>query len=64
MNFQVGLAKDDALTHQLIDYLMGEVDGIPKVNTELFINYLLRPKQTACFVTPEKLNEKFIFQEK
>ena len=29
--FQVGLAKDDALTHQLIDYLMGEVDGIPKV---------------------------------
>jgi WD repeat-containing protein 19 len=31
LTFQVGLAKDDALTHQLIDYLMGEVDGIPKV---------------------------------
>ena len=31
MKFQVGLAKDDALTHQLIDYLMGEVDGMPKV---------------------------------
>jgi WD repeat-containing protein 19 len=27
----VGLAKNDALTHELIDYLMGETDGIPKV---------------------------------
>ena len=27
----VGLAKDDVLTNDLIDYLMGETDGIPKV---------------------------------
>lgn len=28
---QVGQAKDSSLTSQLIDYLMGESDGIPKV---------------------------------
>ena len=26
-----GAAHEDALTHQLIEYLMGDVDGIPKV---------------------------------
>ena len=26
----VGKAMQDTLTHQLIDYLMGEIDGIPK----------------------------------
>ena len=30
--FQVGQAKDLSLTNQLIDYLMGESDGMPKVN--------------------------------
>lgn len=29
--FQVGQAADEVLTHQLIDFLMGEADGIPKV---------------------------------
>lgn len=29
----MGQAKDHSLTNQLIDYLMGENDGIPKVNT-------------------------------
>ncbi len=29
--FQVGQAKDSSLTNQLIDYLMGESDGMPKV---------------------------------
>ena len=29
---QVGQAADEVLTHQLIDFLMGEADGIPKVN--------------------------------
>lgn len=29
--FQVGQAKDNSLTNQLIDYLMGESDGMPKV---------------------------------
>lgn len=28
---QVGQAKDSSLTNQLIDYLMGESDGMPKV---------------------------------
>jgi WD repeat-containing protein 19 len=27
----VGKAKSDQLTHQLIDFLMGSTDGIPKV---------------------------------
>ena len=26
----VGKAHKDSLTHQLIDYLMGEIDGVPK----------------------------------
>lgn len=29
----MGQAKDHSLTNQLIDYLMGENDGIPKVST-------------------------------
>lgn len=29
--FQVGQAKDSSLTNLLIDYLMGESDGMPKV---------------------------------
>ena len=29
----VGQANDDQLTHQLIDFLMGETDGMPKVST-------------------------------
>lgn len=36
--FQVGLAKDLSLTNQLIDYLMGESDGMPKVNIILNLN--------------------------
>ena len=31
----VAEADDDALTRQLIDFLMGEVDGIPKVSPKL-----------------------------
>ena len=27
----VGRANDDQLTHMLVDYLMGEPDGMPKV---------------------------------
>lgn len=36
----MGQAKDHSLTNQLIDYLMGENDGIPKVNKGflLFLN--------------------------
>ena len=30
-----GRAHDDALTHQLIEYLMGDVDGLPKVGPQL-----------------------------
>ncbi|KAI9093093.1 hypothetical protein DFS34DRAFT_717341 [Phlyctochytrium arcticum] len=36
----VGLAKSDALTHQLIDYLMGETDGIPKDAKYIFKLYM------------------------
>ncbi|TPX41030.1 hypothetical protein SeMB42_g05773 [Synchytrium endobioticum] len=35
----VGLAKNDALTHQLVDYLMGERDGIPKDSKYVFQLY-------------------------
>ncbi|XP_022086384.1 WD repeat-containing protein 19-like [Acanthaster planci] len=36
----VGRAKDDQLTHQLIDYLMGETDGMPKDAKYLFRLYM------------------------
>ncbi|KAJ3394005.1 WD repeat-containing protein 19 [Entophlyctis sp. JEL0112] len=36
----VGLAKSDALTHELIDYLMGENDGIPKEAKYIFKLYM------------------------
>ncbi len=32
---QVGQAKDSSLTNQLIDYLMGESDNMPKVISAL-----------------------------
>ena len=32
--FQVGQAQDLSLTNQLIDYLMGESDGMPKVHAK------------------------------
>ncbi|KAJ3156217.1 WD repeat-containing protein 19 [Geranomyces michiganensis] len=36
----VGLAKSDALTHQLIDFLMGETDGVPKDAKYIFKLYM------------------------
>jgi WD repeat-containing protein 19 len=36
----VGQAKVDNLTHQLIDFLMGEVDGIPKDAKYIFKLYM------------------------
>ncbi|XP_071786835.1 WD repeat-containing protein 19-like isoform X1 [Asterias amurensis] len=36
----VGRAKDEQLTHQLIDYLMGETDGMPKDAKYLFRLYM------------------------
>ena len=36
----IGKANDDKLTHQLIDYLMGEIDGIPKDAKYLFRLYM------------------------
>ncbi|KAI8836727.1 hypothetical protein BJ741DRAFT_708422 [Chytriomyces cf. hyalinus JEL632] len=36
----VGLAKSDGLTHELIDYLMGENDGVPKEAKYIFKLYM------------------------
>ncbi|KAI8921154.1 hypothetical protein DFJ77DRAFT_448813 [Powellomyces hirtus] len=36
----VGLAKSDLLTHQLIDFLMGETDGVPKDAKYIFKLYM------------------------
>ncbi|KAJ3412566.1 WD repeat-containing protein 19 [Chytridiales sp. JEL 0842] len=36
----VGLAQNDALTHELIDYLMGETDGVPKEAKYIFKLYM------------------------
>lgn len=37
---QVGQAKDELLTSQLIDHLMGESDGMPKV-LKCFLHWIL-----------------------
>jgi WD repeat-containing protein 19 len=37
----IGLAKNDTLIHMFIDYLMGETDGIRKVNKENIYIYIL-----------------------
>uniref|UniRef100_A0A8L0DNG0 WD repeat-containing protein 19 n=1 Tax=Oncorhynchus mykiss TaxID=8022 RepID=A0A8L0DNG0_ONCMY len=46
----VGQAKDESLTNQLIDYLMGESDGMPKDAKYLFRLYmgLLQYREAAC----------------
>ena len=36
----IGQAKNDALTHQLIDFLMGETDGVPKDAKYIFKLYM------------------------
>lgn len=36
----VGRARSDTLTHQLIDFLMGETDGHPKDPTYIFKLYM------------------------
>ncbi|KAI8820676.1 WD repeat-containing protein 19-like protein [Fimicolochytrium jonesii] len=36
----VGVAKSDTLTHQLIDFLMGETDGVPKDAKYIFKLYM------------------------
>lgn len=36
----VGRARSDALTHQLIDFLMGETDGVPKEPVYIFRLYM------------------------
>ncbi|KAI9206652.1 uncharacterized protein BJ171DRAFT_597315 [Polychytrium aggregatum] len=36
----VGVAKSDLLTHQLIDFLMGETDGVPKDAKYIFKLYM------------------------
>jgi WD repeat-containing protein 19 len=46
----VGLAKSDKLTHQLIDFLMGETDGMPKVRAGLSI-FFLYANPFACRVS-------------
>ncbi|KAF2362334.1 Tetratricopeptide-like helical domain [Trinorchestia longiramus] len=54
-------ADDDALTRQHIDFLMGEVDGIPKEAKYLFRLYMARKKyreaaRTAVIIAREEQN--------
>ena len=43
----VGKAEEEKLTHRLIDYLMGEMDGVPKDAKYLFRLYVAL-KRYAC----------------
>lgn len=57
----VGQASDDILTHQLIDFLMGEADGIPKEAKYLFRLYMALKQyreaaQTAIIIAREDQN--------
>ena len=33
----VGRANDDQLTHELVNFLMGDTDGVPKVRDYLYV---------------------------
>ena len=46
----VGEAKDEALTEQLTDYLMGETDSTPKVNVVLLVQYCIVGKFHRCML--------------
>ena len=47
----IGKAQDEKLTHQLINYLMGEIDGIPKDAKYLFRLYMaLKRYVLICLV--------------
>ena len=37
----VGRANDDQLTHELVNFLMGDTDGVPKVRDYSLYNFLL-----------------------
>ncbi|XP_071847434.1 WD repeat-containing protein 19-like isoform X2 [Apostichopus japonicus] len=55
----VGSAKDEVLTHQLIDFLMGEADGIPKDAKYLFrlymaLNQYREAARTAVIIAREE----------
>ncbi|KAK7079281.1 WD repeat-containing protein 19 [Halocaridina rubra] len=57
----VAAANDDALTRQLIDFLMGEVDGIPKDAKFLFRLYMAKKQyreaaKTAIIIAREEQN--------
>ncbi|XP_019617748.1 PREDICTED: WD repeat-containing protein 19-like [Branchiostoma belcheri] len=57
----VGAANDDTLTHQLIDYLMGETDGMPKDAKYLFRLYMALKQfreaaRTAIIIAREEQN--------
>ncbi|XP_070553702.1 WD repeat-containing protein 19-like isoform X2 [Ptychodera flava] len=57
----VGQANDDVLTHQLIDYLMGETDNIPKDAKYLFRLYMAlrqyrEAARTAIIIAREEQN--------
>ncbi|KAL5037819.1 hypothetical protein RTP6_005194 [Batrachochytrium dendrobatidis] len=55
----VGYAKNDALTHELIDFLMGETDGIPKDAKYIFklymsLNQFKEAARTAIIIAREE----------
>ncbi|XP_013392134.1 WD repeat-containing protein 19-like [Lingula anatina] len=57
----VGQANDDALTHQLFDYLLGETDGVPKASKYLFRLYMALKQfreaaRTAIIIAREEQN--------
>lgn len=57
----VGAANDDQLTHQLLDYLMGEADGVPKDAKYLFRLYMALKQyreagRTAIIIAREEQN--------
>ena len=57
----IGQANEDKLTHQLIDYLMGETDNIPKDAKYLFRLYMALKQyreaaRTAIIIAREEQN--------
>jgi WD repeat-containing protein 19 len=57
----IGLAKNDMLTHEVINFLMGDVDGIPKDARYIFKLYMSlgqfkEAARTAIIIAKEEQN--------
>lgn len=60
----VGKANSDSLIHQLIEYLMGDPDGIPKVCPKCTLNFISNTGQKEINRNCEIFKKPLIYKNK